>query len=147
MLDLSKDQNLKKKRLLKVLWVKLVNITALLLALLILNFSVDPPDSNFTLIYQNNQVKEDISKNDIENLYEFITEMLLGMDNHVTEYDDSDQELQIKKIDLMILNDLLLHPEAFIHCIKKVYPLFCVNSAWEFVCNKYIPPDSTLEVN
>jgi hypothetical protein len=124
--------------------LKLGKTLAFLLAILILNCSVDPPDSEFTLIYQNNQVKEDISKNDIENLYEFITEMLLGIDDHVAEYDDSDQEFEIKKMDLTILNDLELHLETFIEYIKTVYPPFSVSPACEFVSSQYIPPDSTL---
>lgn len=125
-----------------MLWRKLVKIKSLLLALLILNCSVDAPDSNFCLVYQDYQFKEDVSKNDIENLYEFITEMLLGIDNHVTEYDDSDHEFGLKKIDITVLIELALHPQAFRPYIKTTYPSFSVSLTWEIMKNPYLPPDS-----
>lgn len=64
----------------------------ILMALQILNCSVDIPDSN------NQRISEDLSINDMESIIEIVFEKILGFDNSVKEYDDVDQDsFQFKK--------------------------------------------------
>lgn len=58
----------------------------LLLAAMILNYSIDVPDPN------NDSVKEDLSYNDIESITELIFEYGFGWDNFVPEHDEDDRE-------------------------------------------------------
>lgn len=59
---------------------------SLLLALYILNFSIDSPDS------APDHIAEDLSLNDIESFYEFFLEDIIGIENAVEEHDERDHE-------------------------------------------------------
>jgi hypothetical protein len=59
-------------------------IIALLLALYILNFSIDSPDAH------PDNIAEDLAFNDIESFYEFILEDILGLEDAVAERDEHD---------------------------------------------------------
>lgn len=58
----------------------------LLVALHILNFSIDNPD------LQCISAPEDLSYNEIETLVEFALENVLGIENAIPEYDDPDSD-------------------------------------------------------
>lgn len=61
-------------------------IISLLLAIYILNFSIDSRDAN------PDAIAEDLSFNDIESFYEFVLEDVFGIENAVDEYDERDEE-------------------------------------------------------
>lgn len=71
---------------------------SLLLALYLLNFSVDSLDA------QPDHVAEDLSYNDIESMYELILEAVLGIENAVEEHEehdfDEERTLELEKIHL-----------------------------------------------
>lgn len=54
------------------------------LALHILNISVDTPDA------QPDNIREDLSINDMESIAEIVLEQVLGIDNAIPEHDESD---------------------------------------------------------
>lgn len=56
------------------------------LALQILNFSVDTPDA------QPDNIREDLSINDMESVVEIILEQVLDIDNAIPEHDESDND-------------------------------------------------------
>jgi hypothetical protein len=56
------------------------------MALHILNCSIDTPDA------QPDYIAEDLSYNDIESITELILENILGIENAITEHDESDTE-------------------------------------------------------
>jgi hypothetical protein len=59
---------------------------AFLMAVYLFNFSIDSRDAH------SDSVAEDLSYNDIESVYEFLAEGLLGIENAVEEHDERDQE-------------------------------------------------------
>lgn len=59
---------------------------AILLALHVLNFSIDSQDAHPDF------VPEDLHYNDIESIAEFVVEVVLGIDNAIFEYDEADDE-------------------------------------------------------
>jgi hypothetical protein len=59
---------------------------AFLMAVYLFNFSIDSRDAH------SDSVAEDLSYNDIESVYEFLTEGLLGVENAVEEHDERDQD-------------------------------------------------------
>ena len=59
---------------------------ALLMALYLFNFSIDSPDGH------PDTVAEDLSVNDIESVYEFVAEIILGIENAVEERDERDPD-------------------------------------------------------
>ncbi len=69
---------------------------SLLLALYILNFSIDSPDAS------PDHIAEDLTFNDIESFYELFLEDIVGIENAVEERDERDQDdggsFQFKKL-------------------------------------------------
>lgn len=61
-------------------------VTSFLLALYVLNFSVDTRD------IQPNWVEEDLSHNDIESLVELALEVVLKIENAVPEHEEEDND-------------------------------------------------------
>lgn len=72
------------------------------LVLVLLNISVDVPDSN------PNYCAEDLSYNDQESIIELVLEKLLGFENAIMEMEDQDSEEQNKqsgsKVDFALLH-------------------------------------------
>ncbi|MFD1551039.1 hypothetical protein DNU06_04440 [Putridiphycobacter roseus] len=68
----------------------LINILWGVMALYLLNISVDTADLN------PQSVPEDLSINDQESIVEIILEKILGYENAIEEYDDNDKEGQHK---------------------------------------------------
>jgi hypothetical protein len=61
-------------------------VLAFIMAIYLLNFSVDSRDAH------PDSVAEDLSVNDIESFYEFLAEGMLGVKNAVEEHDERDQD-------------------------------------------------------
>ena len=72
---------------------KLTRLLCGLLALYLLNISIDPPD------WYSNAVPEDLSINDQESILEVVIEKVMGYENAIVEYDDNDsnRETSLKK--------------------------------------------------
>jgi hypothetical protein len=67
--------------------ISVVNrVPCFLLAVYLFNFSIDSRDAH------PDSVAEDLSINDIESVYEFLTEHVLGIENAVEEHDERDQD-------------------------------------------------------
>ena len=103
-----------KKESLTVLKRRLSSLLLTFLAIMIFNSSIDSPDTKYTMVLKDGIYQEDLSKNDIETLFEFITELLLGHANAVKETDDQENDLIIKKT--------LLSLTAECSDILKTYP-------------------------
>ena len=65
-----------------------------LLTLLVLNSSVDTREHLSSYVWNGETYIESPAHNDIESIYELITEITLGWDDHVPEADDSTDEEQ-----------------------------------------------------
>ena len=63
-----------------------VSLFSFLLALHLLNFSIDSKDAH------PDYIAEDLAYNDIESILEFTVEILLGFDDAFFEYDEEDEE-------------------------------------------------------
>ncbi len=63
-----------------------------LMALYMLNISIDSPDGH------SNSVDEDLSHNEQESIVELIIEKVLGYEDAISEYDDTDQNTNQKKV-------------------------------------------------
>lgn len=59
-----------------------------LLALLVLNGSIDTKDLRSATEWNGSDYVEDLSFNDVESMYELVTECLLDMEDFVPEHDD-----------------------------------------------------------
>ncbi len=80
--------------------VRLLNrVVSFLLLLQIINISIDPIDP-ISIKLGRLTAQEDLSINDIESIYEFISEQCLGVD--VPEHDEDDESGLIKAIDIYI---------------------------------------------
>lgn len=81
---------MKRKRTLS--WPQ--RLFCLLMALHVLNFSVNPPDQH-TYITASGAVREDLSVNEMESVTEWVLEHVFGID--VAEHDELDHEGRITK--------------------------------------------------
>ena len=70
---------------------KAVRWMVLLMAGVIFNLSIDPPDR------EANGVAEDLSQNDIESIVELVAEQWLGIEDFLPEHDESDETGFAKK--------------------------------------------------
>ena len=69
----------------------------LLMALYVLNFSVDPPDGHVrTTVY--GQEEENLAINEMESVGEWILEHILGVTNAIPEHDESDDSDEYGKV-------------------------------------------------
>jgi hypothetical protein len=84
-----------------------------LLALHILNISIDPPD------FYSEEIPEDLSYNEMESIIELVLEKGLNIENAIPETDDNDNNFHFKfdkKIDFFIDNLIVTtKPAAFNH--------------------------------
>lgn len=105
-----------------------------LVALTILNISVDAPDM------QPQYVPEDLSYNEVESLVEFVLEDVLGMENAIPEQDDNDDvnPLKLDKQFVLffeyetVLEDMPHIQNIFgpkLQCGVEDYPALCVVEA------------------
>ncbi|MDJ1482835.1 hypothetical protein QNI16_20205 [Cytophagaceae bacterium YF14B1] len=73
-------------------------ILSFLIALWVLNFSIDSPDAYVGNSRIVQSVQEDLSVNDIESFAELIVENFLGHINAIPEHDEADEHSDIQKI-------------------------------------------------
>lgn len=77
------------------------------MAIYLFNFSIDSRDAH------SDSVAEDLSVNDIESIYEFLSESVLGIENAVEEHDERDQDdggsFEFKKFHLASLISSVQH--------------------------------------
>ncbi len=90
---------------------------ALIMGVVILNNSIDSPDSIYSRTIVGTNIKDSKNINDIETIYELITEVFLNMENHVPESDEADYEQILKKKDFLC-NALILNLEL-LYCKNK----------------------------
>lgn len=69
----------------KIAWAKLL---CGLIALLILNSSIDTPSNSDIMVWDGADFTEDLSYNDIESIYELLTEEILDLEDFVAEHDN-----------------------------------------------------------
>ncbi len=79
---------------------KTLRYFSLIIGLVILNISVDSPDFN-------KKFPEDLNLNDQESIVEIVIEKILGFENAIPEYEDSDSENQLVKKDFSVDNYVL----------------------------------------
>ncbi len=79
---------------------KTLRYFSLIIGLVILNISVDSPDFN-------KKFPEDLNLNDQESIVEIVIEKILGFENAIPEYEDSDSENQLVKKDFSLDNYVL----------------------------------------
>lgn len=113
-------------------------VVSFILAAIIFNFSIDSQDP------QPDSVAEDLSFNDIESIYEFVVESLLGFDNAVAEHDEHDQEdggsFDFEKFDFACEEPLVSVTRSFTE-IQKFTPVdFCENLHTQFYTVNSPPP-------
>ncbi|KIX22729.1 hypothetical protein SY27_02610 [Flavobacterium sp. 316] len=109
-----------------------------LLALHLLNVSIDNPDPN------PNHIPEDLTYNEQESIVEFVIEKLLGFENAIAEYDDPDTEEHSKKktinIDWVVLNPVFKHNlNALYQATQKTLPHYKEPASQAF-CKIFSPP-------
>lgn len=72
-----------------------------LLAAIVFNFSFDTPDSFQTKRFTSTGYQDNLIFNDYESYYEFFTEFVFGLDDHIEEQQEAEQEqnkVKLKKI-------------------------------------------------
>jgi hypothetical protein len=92
-------------------------VICFLLAAYLFNFSIDSRDAH------PDTVAEDLSINDIESVYEFLAENLLGFENAVEEHDERDQDeggsFEFKKFFFLVKVAFIeIRPANFIHSLR-----------------------------
>ena len=86
---------------------KILRYFNLIIGLVILNISVDSPDFN-------KNFPEDLSLNDQESIVEIVIEKILGFEDAIPEYEDSDNENHLVKKDFSLDNYVLEKRPEFI---------------------------------
>lgn len=82
-----------------------VSIFSIIMAVLVFNMSIDPPDLLQNLD-DDIELEEDLSINEVETFYEFVMEKCFDIDNAVPETDDPDSDNLVKKYNLSVKQDL-----------------------------------------
>ncbi len=86
---------------------KILRYFSLIIGLVILNISVDSPDFN-------KKFPEDLSLNDQESIVEIVIEKILGFEDAIPEYEDSDNENHLVKKNFSLDNYVLDKRPEFI---------------------------------
>lgn len=107
----------------------LARLITAVLALLILNTSIDTPDPSDTFRWNGEDYIEDLSYNDIESFYELVTEEVLDMENEVPEHDEDsgDTDKQGKTLQYWLAHVLPALQLTMPAMKRQEYPL--LNSA------------------
>lgn len=96
----------------------------LLLAVLIFNISIDPPDS-LKNMDNDIELEEDLSQNEIESVAELILENGLDIENAIPESDDPDSDGFFKKYEVFQGNCMNIEFSGFDMPIDKLrFPSF-----------------------
>ncbi|MDX2194931.1 MAG: hypothetical protein NW207_00805 [Cytophagales bacterium] len=94
---------------------------SLLLCIVILNVSIDPPDAQYNADYDY-ELEEDLSVNEMESISEVVLEEVLDIDNAVPETDDSDTEGTLKKVEKTEIINQKLFTSALYNTTLKMIP-------------------------
>lgn len=107
----------------------------LLMALYVLNFSVDPPDGHVRkTVY--GEAQEDLRVNEMESIGEWVLEHILGLTNAIPEHDASDESGHIAKSFFywvapdQFMSFLLppaadtIHPAVYSFCPPVLFPCY-----------------------
>jgi hypothetical protein len=78
---------------------KILNFFAIILAVLIFNMSIDPPDVLANLD-ADVELEEDLSVNEMESITEVLLEKAFDIENAVPENDDPDSDNFVKKVEV-----------------------------------------------
>jgi hypothetical protein len=87
---------------------KLKITITLLVALLTFNYCIDTEDNFNNKIFHGYTLNDNLEINDVETFYELVTEVFLGIDNHVEEGNELDYEQLIKKHQIVYFEKLFL---------------------------------------
>ncbi|RYD55320.1 MAG: hypothetical protein EOP56_16460 [Sphingobacteriales bacterium] len=118
-----------------------------ILALLILNGSVDTIDPISSIYWNGEDYVEDKDYNDVESIYELVTEEMLDLEDFVPEHDNDagDVEKQVKTTTHWIA--LHHYPDIpvsvhYYSCAKTHYPEITSRISTVFLARETPPPDS-----
>jgi hypothetical protein len=119
-------------------------LLVVLLALLILNGSVDPADPVSAVYWNGDDYVEDVTDNDIESLYELVTEQVLDLDDFVPEHDndagDTDKNMKAA-YDWLHLSYYPDAPKLVVNLASPVYPIYTPSFFEVFLSKDCPPPD------
>ncbi|WP_304068307.1 hypothetical protein [Pedobacter glucosidilyticus] len=73
-----------------------------IIAAIVFNFSYDTPDTLHTKRFTNLGYQDNLQINDYESYYEFFSEFILGLDHHIEEQQEAEQEQTLVKLKLYI---------------------------------------------
>lgn len=122
----------------------LSKILVSILAILTLNCSVEMPHPEQFLRWDGQDYVEDLSFNDIESIYELVTECWLDMEDHVPEQNDDDND-EVKPVNT--LSWIAISPYVFAlydHSVgKQSYPPY-IDNYYFFYSRKDSPPPDGL---
>lgn len=118
-----------------------------ILAILTLNCSVEMPHPDRFLRWDGKDYVEDLSFNDIESIYELVTECWLDMKDHVPEQNDEDND-EVKPVNN--INWIAISPYVFTlydHKVgKQSYPPYIDHYHFAYNRKDSPPPDGLLAV-
>jgi hypothetical protein len=113
---------------------------SLLLVLLVLNVSIDPPDLLKNL---DNDIalEEDVSINEMESISEVVLEQVLDIDNAIPESQDEDNKMCLKKVEIVHACYTLHCPVApIVYLIQTSQSSFSLQLRKQFNLNTTTPP-------
>lgn len=125
----------------------LSKILVSVLAILTLNCSVEMQHPEQFLRWDGQDYVEDLSFNDIESIYELVTECWLDMEDHVPEQNDDDND---EVNPLNTLSWIALFPDQFKlyngHIGEQSYPPYIDHYHFAYNRKDSPPPDGLLAV-
>ena len=108
---------------------KILHYFSLFIGLVILNISVDSPDIN-------KKWPEDLSLNDQESIVEIVLEKIMGFENAIPEYQDSDNESHLIKKDFSVDHYVVDKKPEFVFDISLQK---LINSEYKFKYYDFYP--------
>lgn len=120
----------------------LSKILVSILAILTLNCSIEMPHPERYTEWDGDSYVEDLSYNDIESIYELVTECWLDMEDHVPEQNDDDND-DVKPVNTLSWIAEATSPLVFgIHHVRKqAYPPYIDNYCFFYSRKDSPPPD------
>ncbi|KHJ37265.1 hypothetical protein PBAC_25950 [Pedobacter glucosidilyticus] len=74
-----------------------------IIAAIVFNFSYDTPDTLHTKRFTKLGYQDNLQINDYESYYEFFSEFIFGLDDHVEEQQEAEQEQNLVKLKFYII--------------------------------------------
>lgn len=100
---------------------KYASVIAFLMAIWVVNFSVDPPDTLLNETLSNNPKQENLHFNEMESVYEWVVEKVLGFEHAVPEGQDNDhpvRHFRLVKVfcsSAPVIIEAIVEPKEVIH--------------------------------